>query len=91
VKISDIHSCNQELIGGGEVWIFLIKLGLLKCLMSTRMNHGGERNHERSIESVIDIVFSPCIILDVEMERMQVGGPLMMVVVLQLPMCLYEP
>ena len=31
-----------------------------------------------------------CLILDVQMEILQVGGPLLMVVVLQFPMCLYE-
>jgi hypothetical protein len=31
-----------------------------------------------------------CLILDVEMELLQVGGPLLMAVILQFPLCLYE-
>jgi hypothetical protein len=90
VKISEIHCCTQELIDGGEVKILLIKLEPLKCLMPTGMEKGGECSHMRSIEAVSDTICAPCIILDVEMELLQVGGPLLMVVVLQLPLCLYE-
>jgi hypothetical protein len=32
----------------------------------------------------------PYIILDVEMELLQVCGPLMMVIILQFPLCLHE-
>ena len=78
------------MIGGGEVRISLIKLGSLRCLMPRGMEHGGECNHERSTEAINDTICAPCLILDVEMELMQVCGPLLMVVVLQLPLCLYE-
>jgi hypothetical protein len=37
------------------------------------------------------MICAPYLILDVEMELLEVGGPLLMVVVLQLPLCLYEP
>ena len=33
---------------------------------------------------------APCLILDVDMELLQVGGPLLMEVILQFPLCLYE-
>jgi hypothetical protein len=68
VKISDIHACTQELIGGGEVSISLIKLESSICLMSIGMDHGGEGSHRRSTEAISDIIFAPCFILDVEME-----------------------
>ena len=68
MKISDIHACSQELIGGGEVRISLIKLGSFILLMSIGMDHGGEGSHRRSIEVVNDTIFAPCFILDVEME-----------------------
>jgi hypothetical protein len=68
VKIGDIRSCTQELIGGGEVRILLIKLGPLKCLMPIGMEHGGECIHGRMTEVVKDTICAPCLILDVEME-----------------------
>jgi hypothetical protein len=37
-----------------------------------------------------DTICAPYLILDVDMELLQVGGPLLMAVVLQLPLCLYE-
>jgi hypothetical protein len=68
MKISGIHACTQELIGGGEVRISLIKLGSSICLMPIGMDHGGEGSHRRSTEAVNDTIFAPCFILDVEME-----------------------
>jgi hypothetical protein len=44
----------------------------------------------RSIEAVSETVGDTCLIVDMEMELLQVGGPLMMVVILQFPLCLYE-
>jgi hypothetical protein len=90
VKICDIHACTQELISGGNVRILLKKLGSLRCLMSTRMENSGECNHGRSNEAVNDTICAPCLILDVEMELLQVGVPLLMEVILHFPLCLYE-
>ena len=44
----------------------------------------------RTTEAVNDTICASCIILDVEMELLQVGEPILMVVILQLPLCLYE-
>ena len=90
MKIGDSHACTQELIGGGEVWILLITFGPLKCPMSIGMEHSGECNHRRSTEAVTDTIGDTYLILDVEMELLQVGGSLLMVVILQFPLCLYE-
>jgi hypothetical protein len=90
VKIGDIRACTQELIGGGEVWILLIKLGPLICLMPIGMDLDGECIHGRLTKAVNDTICAPSRILDVEMELLQVGGPLLMAFVLPLPPCLYE-
>jgi hypothetical protein len=58
--------------------------------MSIGMDHSGECSHGRSIDVVSDRICAPCIILDVEMELLQVAEPILMVVILQLPLCLYE-
>ena len=90
VKIRDIISCTQDLIGGGDVRVMLIKLGPLRCLMHVGMEHYGECINRRATEAVNDMICAPCFILDVDMEMLQVGGKLLMAVVLQLPLCLYE-
>jgi hypothetical protein len=48
--------------------MFMINLGPLRCLMSTRMEHSGECIHERSIEAFSDTICSLYLILDVDME-----------------------
>ena len=58
--------------------------------MSTGMEHSGECSHGRSNEAVSNMISPPCLILDVENELLQVGGPLMMVVILQFFLCLHE-
>jgi hypothetical protein len=49
-----------------------------------------ECSHRRLTEAVSDMIGDTCLILDVDMELLQVGGPLLMVVVLQFTLCLYE-
>jgi hypothetical protein len=70
VKIDDSCAYTQELIGGGKVWILLIKLGPLRCFMSKGMEHSGEYIHRRPTEVVSDTIGDTCIILDFEMELM---------------------
>ena len=43
-----------------------------------------------SIDTVSETIGDTCLILDVDMELLQVGGPLLMVIILQLPLCIYE-
>ena len=90
MKIGDSHACTQELIGGGDVWILLIKLGPLICLMSTGMEHGGECNHGRSTEAINESIDTSCFILDVEVELLQICGPLLMEIILQFALCMHE-
>jgi hypothetical protein len=50
--------------------------------MYTEMEHNGDGSHRRPTEEVSDTIGDTCLILDVDMELLQVGGPLLMVVVL---------
>jgi hypothetical protein len=58
--------------------------------MSAEMEHSGECSHRRPTEAFNNMIEDTFLILDVDMELMQVGGPLLMVVILQFPLCLYE-
>jgi hypothetical protein len=59
------------MIGGGKVWILLIKLGPLRCLIPTGMEHGGECRRGRSTEAVSNMICAPYLILDVDMELLR--------------------
>jgi hypothetical protein len=54
------------------------------------MEHSGEGSHMRSNEAVNDMNCAPSLILDVDMELLQVGEPILVVAILQFPMCLYD-
>jgi hypothetical protein len=82
--------CTQHLVGGGEVRVYLIELGPSKCLMCTRVYHHGECYDWRSAEEISDSIGASCFILDVEVEMLQVCGPLLMAVILQFHLCLHE-
>ena len=75
---------------GEKFQILLIKLGPLRCLMPIGIEHDGECIHVRLTEAVNYMICALCLILDVDMELIQVGGPILMVFFLQLPMCMYE-
>jgi hypothetical protein len=94
VKINDSFACTQELIDDGEVHILLINLGPLRCSMSTGMEPSGDCSHMRPTREVSDMIadtyLNTYLIFYVEMEFLQVGGPLLMAVILQFPLCLYE-
>ena len=58
--------------------------------MPTRVEHGGEHHDRWSAEAVYNIIGATLLVLDVQMKLLQICGPLLMVIILQLPLCLYE-
>jgi hypothetical protein len=59
-------------------------------LMPTRVEHSGQRHDRWLTEAVCNIVGASLLVLNVQMELLQVCGPFLMAIVLQLPLCLYE-
>ena len=58
--------------------------------MPTRVEHSGERHDWWSAEAVYNMIGAPLLVLDVQMKLLQICGQLMMVIILELPLCLYE-
>ena len=58
--------------------------------MPTRVEHGGERHNWWSAEAVCNIIGIALLVLDVQMKLLQICGPLVMAIILQLPLRLYE-
>jgi hypothetical protein len=58
--------------------------------MSTGIKNSGKCCHKRSTEAYSDTICAPYFILDADMELVQLGGPLLIVIILQPPKCLYE-
>jgi hypothetical protein len=56
--------------------------------MSIGMEHSGECRHMGPTEAINDMIGDTCLIFDVEMKLLQVGGPLLMAVILQFSLCL---
>jgi hypothetical protein len=82
MKIIDNCVCTQHLVGGGEVRVYLIELRPSRCLMATRVYHHGECHDWRSVEAISDAIGTSCFIFDVEVELLQVCGPLLMAIIL---------
>ena len=80
--INDSGTCTQEMICRSKVQILLKKFGPRRCFMSTGLEHSGECSHRRPTEAVSDMIGDTCLILNVDMELLQVGGPLLMVIVM---------
>jgi hypothetical protein len=90
MEIIDNCICTQHLVGGGEVRVCLIELGPSRCLMAARVYHRGEFHDWRSAKAINNVIDASYFILDVEVELLQVCGPLLMAVILQFSLCLDE-
>jgi hypothetical protein len=90
MEVIDECVCTQHLVGGAEVWVHLIELGPSIGLMATRVYHRGECHNCRSAEAINDAVGASYFIIDVEVELLQVGGPLLMAIILQFALCFHE-
>ena len=90
MEIIDNCLCNQHLVGGGKVQVCLIELGPSRGLMAVGFYHCGECRDWWSAEEINDVVGASCFILDVEVELMQVCGPLLMEIIPQFSLCLHE-
>jgi hypothetical protein len=58
--------------------------------VATRIQHCGECNGSRPIEAINDSIVTFHFILDVEVELLQIFGPLLMAIILQFALCLHE-
>jgi hypothetical protein len=66
------------MVGVGEVRICLIELGPSRGLVVIRIYLYGECCDWRSVEVINDSVGTSCFIFDVEMEMLQICGPILM-------------
>ena len=58
--------------------------------MPTRVENCGYGHDWWLAEAVGDIIGATLLVLDVQMKLLQICGPFMMAIILQLPFCLYE-
>jgi hypothetical protein len=78
MEIIDNCVCTQHLVGGGGVRACLIELGPSRGLMAARVYHRGECHDWWFAEAINEAIGDSCFILDVEVELLQVCGPLLM-------------
>jgi hypothetical protein len=90
MEISDNFVCAQNLVGVGEVRTCLIEVGPFEGLVAIRIENNGECHDWGLVEEINESVGTSFFILNVEVELLQIGGPLLMVVILQFSLCLYE-
>ena len=90
MKIWNLHTPQECLVSVAKFWVTLIEKRPIRSLMPTRVEHGGERHDQWSAEAVYNIIGATLLVLDVQMKLLQICGPLLMEIILQLPLCLYE-
>ena len=73
-----------------EFWIALVEKRPIKSLMPTRVENGGYGHDRWSTKAVWNIIGATLLVLDVQMKLLQICGPPLMEIILQLPLCLYE-
>jgi len=58
--------------------------------MATRVEYRGQGYHWRSIEAISDSIGATLLIFDVQVELLQVCGPILVAIILQISLCLHE-
>ena len=58
--------------------------------MLTRIERSDQRHDRWSDEEINYIIGVALLILNVQMEILQISGPFLMAIILQLPLCLHE-
>ena len=58
--------------------------------MPTRVENGGYGHDWWSAKAIYNMIGATLLVLDVQMKLLRICGPLLMAIVLQLPLCLYE-
>ena len=58
--------------------------------MHTRVEHSDQHHDWWSAKAICNIIGAALLVLNIQMELLQVCGPFLMVIILQLPLCLFE-
>ena len=90
MKIWNLHTPQECLVSLAEFWVTLIEKRPIRSLVPTRVEHSGERHDRWSAEAVCNMIGATLLILYVQMKLLQICRPLLMAIILQLPLCLYE-
>ena len=90
MKIWNLHTPQVCLVCVAELWIALVKKWPIRSLIPKRVENGGYGHDWWSAEAVCNIIGATLLVLDVQIKLLQICGPLLMAIILQLPLCLYE-
>ena len=81
---------QECLVCAAEFWIALVNMRPPQSLAPLRVEHSDQCHDWLSTEVVCNIIGASILILNVQMELLQVGGPFLMATVLQLSLWLYK-
>ena len=90
MKIWNSVTLQERILCVAKFWISLVEKRPIRSLIPTRVEHGGYRHDQWLSEVVCNIIGASLLVLDVQVKLLQICGPLLMAIVLQLPLCLYE-
>ena len=85
-----MRTLQECLVCVAKFQIALVEKRPIRSLVPTRVENGGEHHDRWSAEAVCNIIGATLLVIDVQMKLLQICGPLLMAIVLQLPLCLYE-
>ena len=88
-KFWNLHTLQQCLLCVAEFRIALVEKRPIRSLMPTRVENGSYGHDQWLVEAVCNIIGATFLVLDVQMKLLQICGPLLMEIILQLPLCLY--
>jgi hypothetical protein len=90
LKIWNSVTLQEHLVCVAEIWIALVEKRPIRSLIPTRVEHDGYCHDRWSAEVVCNIIGAALLVLDVQMKLLHICGPLLMSIIQQIPLCLYE-
>ena len=90
VKIGNLLTLQVCIVCVAKFWITCVEKRPIRSLVPTRVEHSGYRHDGWLAEAICNIIGASFLVLNVQMKQLQVCGPPLMAIILQLPLCLYE-
>ena len=90
VEIRNFFTIYQHLVCEGEIWIIFVQLRPSKGLMATRVENNSQCCNWGLTKAVCNMIGAALFVFNFQVELLQICRPLLMVIILQLPLCLYK-
>ena len=90
LEIYNLLAIHYHLVSGVKLWIIFVQLWPFKGIMAIRVGNNSQCYNWELTEAICNMIGVSLFVFIVQVEFLSICRPLMMVIILQLPLCLYK-